>query len=100
METHEADGGGDYVLRRDLSLAWVHVWATRFSTAVDIGFGDDEYGGVHRTDDYFYWGVGATYTFSSHFRFGASVNSYDRDSSVRRYDYDNMVYMLSLEVTY
>lgn len=100
METHEPDGGGDYVLRRDITLSWVHAWATRFGTTVDIGYSEDDYRPTDRTDDLFYWGVGASYTYNTHFRFGASITNYSRDSIESRFNYDNRVYMLSLEATY
>ena len=98
--TQEPDGGGDYVLRQDISLSWVHDWATRFGTTVDVGFGQDEYRPTERKDDLFYWGLGARYTFNQHFRLGASVNSYDRSSDFAEYDYRQMMYMLTLEATY
>lgn len=100
--TQEPDGGGDYVLRQDISLSWVHDWATRFGTTLDVGFGQDDYRPTERKDDLFYWGVGARYTFNQHFRLGASVNSYDRnsDSDFAQFEYQQMIYMLTLEATY
>jgi hypothetical protein len=98
--TQEPDGNGDYVLRQDIALSWVHDWATRFGTSVDVGFGQDEYRPTDRVDDLFYWGVAARYTFNAHFRFGASINSYDRNSEIEEFDYTRTVYMLSLEATY
>lgn len=98
--TQEPDGNGDFVLRQDIVLSWVHDWASRFGTSVDVGFGQDEYRPTDRVDDLFYWGIGARYTFNTHFRFGASINSYDRNSEIEEFDYTRMVYMLTLEATY
>ena len=98
--TREPDGGGDYILRQDLTLSWIHDWATRFGTVVDVGAGTDDYRPTGRKDDLFYWGVGANYTFNQHFRFGASVTSYDRNSEVTEFNYQQMTYLLTLEATY
>jgi hypothetical protein len=96
----EPYGFGDYVLRQDVTISWVHDWATRFGTIVDVGFGRDSYRPIDRKDDLFYWGVGLRYTFSTHFRFGASVTSYDRSSVVEQFDYEQWVYLLTLEASF
>ena len=98
--TQEPDGRGDYVLRQDVSLAWLHDWATRFGTIVDVGFGTDDYRPTDRKDDLFYWSVAARYNFNQHFRLGASIAGYDRSSEVREFDYNQMIYMLTFEATY
>jgi hypothetical protein len=98
--TQEPDGNGDYVLRQDITLSWLHDWATRFGTTVDIGYGEDDYRPDGRADDIFYWGVGARYTFNQHFRFGASVTGYDRNSEVPEFEYQRMVYLLTLEASF
>ncbi|MBT8060147.1 MAG: porin, partial [Gammaproteobacteria bacterium] len=70
--SQEPDGNGDYVIRQDITLSWLHDWATRFGTTVDIGYGEDKYKPDGRDDELWYAGVGARYTFNQHFRFGAS----------------------------
>jgi hypothetical protein len=97
--TREPDGDGDYVLRQDISLAWLHDWATRFGTVVDVGIGEDDYRPDGRTDDLFYWSVGARYMFNQHFRLGASIQSYDRDSDIEEFSYKRHIYMLTLEAS-
>jgi len=98
--TQEPDGGGAYMLRQDVMLSWIHQWAERFGTNVDIGYGEDEYKPSSRTDDLIYWGVGANYTFNQHFRFGASITGYDRDSDINEYNYQRLVYLLTLEASF
>jgi len=98
--TQEPDGNGDYVLRQDITLSWLHDWATRFGTMVDIGYGTDNYKPDGRKDDIWYWGVGARYTFNQHFRFGASINGYDRSSDIEQYSYNRLVYLLTLEASF
>ena len=48
----------------------------------------------------FYWGVGARYVFNQHFRFGASVTGYERDSDEPEFDYQRMVFLLTLEANF
>lgn len=98
--TQEPDGDGNYVLRQDITLSWQHSWAARFGTFVDIGYGEDNYEPNVRKDDLWYWGVGANYTFNQHFRFGGSINGYDRNSEVKEFSYTRMVYLLTLEATF
>ena len=101
--TQEPETYGDYIVRQDVTLSWLHDWATRFGTTVDVGFGQDDIrtnNQTTRTDDLFYWGVAARYTFNPHIRLGASVTGYDRDSDVLQYDYDQLIYMLTLEASF
>ena len=101
--TEEPEAYGDFTLRQDVTLSWLHDWATRFGTTVDVGFGRDDirsFDQTIRTDDLFYWGVAARYTFNPHLRFGASITSYDRDSDVQEFDYRQMIYMLTLEASF
>jgi hypothetical protein len=99
-QTQEPDGNAHYVVRQDISLAWSHDWATRFGTVVDVGYGEDDYRPNVRTDDLFYWGVGARYTFNPHLRFGASIHGYDRDSEIEEFNYKKHVYLLTLEASF
>ncbi|NNK31624.1 MAG: outer membrane beta-barrel protein [Xanthomonadales bacterium] len=98
--TQEPNGNGDYVLRQDITLSWLHDWNDRFGTHVDVGYGEDDYRPNGRTEDLFYWGVGGRYAFNQHFRFGASLNGYDRDSADPEFDYKRMVFLLTLEASF
>jgi len=98
--TQEPNGNGDYVLRQDITLSWGHDWATRFGTHVDIGYGEDEYRPDGRQDELWYWGAGLRYTYNPHLRFGFSVTGYDRSSDEPEFDYQRMVYLLTLEASF
>lgn len=97
--TQEPDGSAQYVVRQDISLAWMHDWGPRFGTAVDIGYGQDDYRPDVRTDDLWYYGISAHYTFNPHLRFGASWQGYNNSSDEKQYSYKRNVYMLTLEVS-
>jgi hypothetical protein len=98
--TQEPDGNAQYVVRQDISLAWIHDWATRFGTTVDIGYGEDDYRPDVRTDDIWYYGVSARYMFNPHLRLGAGWQGYDRSSDVEEYSYKRNIYMLTLEASF
>ena len=95
--TREPDGNGDFLLREDLVLSWVHDWASRFGTTVNIGYGQDDFRPDGPSEDLFYWGVGARYNFNPHLRFGISVTSYDRDSGLAQFDFERRVFLLTAE---
>lgn len=95
--TREPEGNGDFLLREDIVLSWLHDWAGRFDTTVDIGYGEDDFRPDGPSEDLFYWGVGARYAYSHHLRFGVSVTSYDRDSGVAQFDFDRRVFLLTTE---
>ncbi len=97
--TQEPDGGADFVVRQDILLAWTHDWATRFGTMVNVGYGEDDYRPDERTDEIFYWSIGAQYMFNQHFRLGASLQGYDRDSDEQEFSYKRNIFMLTLEVS-
>lgn len=98
--TQEPDGNAQYVVRQDISLSWRHQWATRFSTVADIGYGEDDYRPDVRTDDIWYYGIGAFYAINQHFRLGASWQGYDRSSDESEFDYRRNIYMLTLEASF
>ena len=100
--TQEPDGNGDFVLRQDVWLSWLHDWngSARIGTTIDLGYGEDDYRPGDRSDDLFFWGIAARYTFNHHLRFGASVRGTNRDSQEAQFNYDRRVYLLTLEVTY
>lgn len=95
--TREPDTNADFLLREDIVLSWVHDWASRFGTTMDIGYGEDDFRPNGPTEDLFYWGVGARYAFSQHLRFGVSVTSYHRDSGAAQFDFDRRVFLLTAE---
>lgn len=98
--TQEPDGNGKYVVRQDLILSWAHDWNTWFRTIANVGYGEDDYRPDGRDEDRSFWGLAAIYGFSQHFRFGASVNSYSRNSGEQQYDFDKRIYLLTVEASF
>ncbi len=98
-DSTETNGTGDFILRRDVTLAWTHSWSDRFRTSVDGGVAEDEYQGASRTDDVIFYGVGGQYDFRDWIRFGAGLKAYERDSSVSNLNYDRLQGLLTAEIT-
>jgi polysaccharide biosynthesis protein VpsM len=73
----------DFLVVRDVTLAWTHGWSDRFQTGVDIGQARESFqslGGTIRDDDVGFWGVSADYKLRDWFSIGAGYKSYDRDA--------------------
>lgn len=98
--TLEPDGNADFVVRQDITLAWTHDWTTRFGTVVDVGWGEDDYRPDVRTDDLFYWSIGARHMLNPHLRLGASIQRYERTSDIDEFDFNRTIYMLTLEASF
>lgn len=96
-ETEETDGFGDFILRDDISLDWVHDWSSRFNTTVEIGFGTDDHRPNIRKDDVNYWGISGRWQLNRHIQLGIGWTNYDRDSSVSEFNYDRNVWRLTFE---
>ena len=83
--------GADVTLRAS-ARSWLKVQAGRSEGVVSTAFRSDDGG--------FGFDLGARYTYNPHLRFGASITSYDRSSDLAEFDYDRMVYMLTLEASF
>jgi polysaccharide biosynthesis protein VpsM len=98
----------DFLISRDLTLAWTHGWSDRFKTGVDLGQVRQSFRanvGDIREDEVDFWGVSADYKMREWFSIGAGYKSYQRDSAVdtpvngRLFDFDRDEISLTLEAT-
>jgi polysaccharide biosynthesis protein VpsM len=100
----------DYLISRDVTLAWTHGWSDRFQTGVDLGQARESYrsgAATTREDDVDFWGLSADYKMREWFTIGAGYKSYQRDADVsgnsalndRLFDYDRDEISLTLEAT-
>jgi polysaccharide biosynthesis protein VpsM len=96
-DTDETNGYGDFILRRDVTLSWIHQWSTRFNSQFDIGAARDEHRPSLRTDDSLYYGVSGQYQISPGLTLGAGYRSSDRDSDISQLNYQRKQLLLSLE---
>jgi polysaccharide biosynthesis protein VpsM len=94
--------GANFILRRDVTLAWTHGWTERFKSNLDFGFTNDSYREVDfvtRDDDGTHFGLGANYLFRPWLSLGAAYKSYKRDSNEPLFDYNRHLFLFSLEAT-
>jgi polysaccharide biosynthesis protein VpsM len=98
-DTDETNGYGDFILRRDTTLAWMHQWSERFSSQLDVGVAHDEHRPSLRTDDSSYYGVSGQYRMSPWLRLGAGYRASDRDSDISELNYNRNQLMLSIEAS-
>ncbi len=96
-DTDETNGFGDFILRRDVTLSWIHQWSTRFNSQFDIGVARDEHRPSLRTDSSTYYGVSGQYQISPGLTLGAGYRSADRDSDISQLNYQRKQLLLSLE---
>lgn len=105
-ETDETNGYGDFILREDITLAWVHQWSERLSTQVDFGVADEEHRGIGilpalqgRSDDTVFYGVSSQYQALPWLRFGAGFKAYERDSDIPELNYQRESVLISVEAS-
>jgi hypothetical protein len=96
-DTDETNGFGDFILRRDVTLGWIHQWSTRFSSQIDLGYARDEHRPSLRNDDSVYYGVSGQYRASPWLSFGAGYRVSDRDSDIPELNYQRKQLLLSVE---
>jgi polysaccharide biosynthesis protein VpsM len=98
-DTDETNGFGDFILRRDTTLAWLHQWSDRFSSQADIGFAHDEHRPSLRTDDSAYYGLSGQYRVAPWLQLGAGYRVSERDSDISELNYNRNQLMLSVEAS-
>lgn len=98
-DTDETNGYGDFILRRDTTLAWMHQWSERFSSQLDVGMARDDHRPSLRNDDSRYLGVSGQYQMSRWLRFGAGYRAFSRDSEIPELNYDRNQLTLSIEAS-
>lgn len=96
-DTHETVGYGDYILRDEVSLAWRHSWATRFSTTVEYGIGTDDPQPDPRKEDYVTWGISVRWQLWRNLQIGLGWQHYERDVNEEGFDYDKDILLFTLE---
>jgi len=98
-DADETNGFGDFILRRDVTLGWMHQWSSRFSSHVDLGVARDEHRPSLRTDKSVYYGLSGQYQVSPWLSFGAGYRASDRDSDISELNYQRKQLLLSVEAS-
>ena len=98
-DTDETNGFGDFILRRDVTLGWMHQWSSRFTSQVDVGIAHDEHRPSLRTDDSLYYGLSGQYRVAPWLSLGAGYRVSDRDSDISELNYQRKQLLLSVEAS-
>ena len=98
-DTDETNGFGDFILRRDVTLAWSHQWNSKLGSQVDVGQARDEHRPSARNDDTFFYGFSGQYHFRPWLSLGAGFRDYNRDSDIPALNYRRQQWLLSLEAS-
>ena len=90
----------DYVIARDITLAWTHGWNDRIHTTLDLGTEQSDYirrDRAIRDDKLSFFGVSADYKLRSWLSIGAGYKTYTNDSSQAVFEYDRDEFVVSFE---
>ncbi len=96
---NDSTGLGNFIHTTDSTLAWNHVWVSRFSSRLSLGYGKDDYDGIARNDTRSSVGAGVFYALRPNLRTGLEYSHVERDSDLSGYDYTRNTALLSLSGT-
>jgi polysaccharide biosynthesis protein VpsM len=97
-----AAGDTQFILARDITLAWTHGWSDRLQTSVDVGQSSQDFQADDRSrrdDRVNFWGVSTGFQMRPWLNIGAGYRSADRSSSDKQFEYDNDEFLVSFEAS-
>lgn len=105
--TNETTGIGDTIEEQYYGASWNHSWNSRFSTTAHAKFSDLDYhgdtpaSGPDRNDELEVYGLAAKYEMRRWLNIGASYtySENDSDSIIADEDFEQSVFMLSVEAS-
>lgn len=98
--TSDSTGIGDYLLNKNIQLAWIHKWSSLLSSRVHVGQLNTDYeGSSTRADTIRRYGVGLTYQWRRWLQTGVEWQRTKRNSNIDTFDYDRDLFMVTLEGT-
>lgn len=99
--TNESTGAGDFLLTQNYGVHWNHAWNSRFSTAVNAGWRQDEFQGTGggRVDKTGTMGLKVTYQWQRWLRFTGEYTRTDRVSNPDTTDFTRNLFMLTIGAT-
>jgi hypothetical protein len=98
--TSDSTGVGDYIVNKNLTLAWTHMWKSYLGSRVSLGRLKSDYGGAStRSDETKSYGVAVFYQWRRWLQVGLDWSVTERDSNTAGNDFSRNVTMLTLEGT-
>ncbi|MDZ4812155.1 MAG: outer membrane beta-barrel protein [Pseudomonadota bacterium] len=98
-DADETNGFGDFILRRDVTLAWMHQWSSRLTSQIDVGVARDEHRPSLRTDRSTYYGLSGQYRLAPWLSLGAGYSASNRSTDISQLNYQRKQLLLSLEAS-
>jgi hypothetical protein len=92
----DSTGIGDFIDTQDISVSWTHNWMPRLSTKLGLYYANSQYEGNPREDDLTSFNLGVNYDLMKRTTLSAGVNFANRDSTTATEEYDQTVYMISI----
>lgn len=102
--TDNPTGFGDYVLNRDIGVAWTYAWGPRLSTTLNFLMSKREFGGntgtIARVDDKQDLNLIMDYKWRRWLDVKLGMSLMKRDSTIPNNDYDRRVFTLTLDAKF
>ena len=92
----DSTGIGDFIDTQDISVNWSHNWMPRVSTKLGIYYANSAYENDPREDDLTSFNLGVKYDLMKRTSVSAGVNFANRSSTSAKEEYDQTVYMISI----
>jgi len=92
----DSTGVGDFIDTKDLSVNWTHNWMPRLSTKLGLYYANSTYEGDTREDDLTSFNLGVNYNLMKRTTVSAGVTFGNRDSTKSTDEYEQTVYMISI----
>lgn len=102
--TDNPTGFGDYVLNRDIGLAWTYAWGPRLSTTLNFLLSKREFGGntgtIPRVDDKQDLNLIMDYKWRRWLDVKLGIDLMKRESTIPNNDYNRRVFTLTLDAKF
>lgn len=95
----ETNGLGNAINTQEVTVAWKQEWSDRSSTALKLGYSNDDYKGAEREDDNYGVEARYDYAFRRWFDLGAGYRYRDRDSDFEFFSYTENVFFLEAKLS-
>ncbi len=96
----ETEGTGDAIDTSYVLMNWEHFWKDRFSTLAQITYSDSTIDNTNREDTSYEAIVSANYAFRHWLTLGAGYRRQSLDSTDGRFDYDQNLVEITLDVIF
>jgi hypothetical protein len=99
--TNESTGTGDFLITQSYGVVWNHAWNSRFSSAANASWRNDQFqgGGSTREDKTGILGLRLNYQWQRWLRFSGEYTRTDRTSSINTLDFGRNLILFTVGAT-